>query len=59
MQSAAPAAETMILERVTMERYEGEDGHPYVHDVRTNNTKKNNRQSSMWNAGFLIKKVIP
>ena len=40
MQSAAPAAETMILERVTMERCEGEDGHPYVHDVRTNNTKK-------------------
>lgn len=31
---------TVVYENVEMRRYKGEGGHPYIHDILTNNTKK-------------------
>lgn len=31
----------VVYENVEMYRYAGTDGHPYIHDIKTNNTSKN------------------
>jgi len=33
-------AQTVVYENVEMRRYESENGHPYIHDIKTNNTSK-------------------
>lgn len=37
-QSKTNAPQTIVYESVMMDRYKGKDGHPYIHDIRTNNT---------------------
>lgn len=32
--------QTILYQNVEMRRYVGEDGHPYIHDIKTNNTSK-------------------
>lgn len=32
--------QTVVYNAVEMRRYEGEDGHPYIHNVKTNNTAR-------------------
>ena len=39
-QTNATNVQTVIYENVEMRRYEGEDGHPYIHNVKSNHTNK-------------------
>lgn len=39
-QSNTSTVRTVVYENVEMRRYEGENGHPYIHEIKTNNTAK-------------------
>lgn len=39
-QSNTSTVQTVVYENVEMRRYEDENGHPYIHDIKTNNTTK-------------------
>jgi beta-lactamase regulating signal transducer with metallopeptidase domain len=39
-QSNTSTGQTVVYENVEMRRYEGENGHPYIHEIKTNNTTK-------------------
>jgi hypothetical protein len=40
LQSNTVATQTVVYEKVEIRQYEGENGHPYIHDIKTNNTTK-------------------
>lgn len=39
-QSNTLTEQTVVYENVKMYQYKGENGHPYIHDIKTNNTTK-------------------
>ena len=39
-QPSAAAPQSIVYENVGMRRYEGEDGFPYIHEIKTNHTAK-------------------